>query len=78
MKIRPREAADQASVRAFLAELTAVGYRARQPPFDAFWGARFAIVADPDGNDVGLMSPDAGIPPEMAAAVIARSRSRRA
>ncbi len=38
-------------------ELTAAGYRGRQPPFDAFWGARYAIVADPDGNDVGLMSP---------------------
>ena len=31
--------------------------RPGQPPFDAFWGARYAIVADPDGNDVGLMSP---------------------
>jgi hypothetical protein len=39
------------------AELTSAGYRGRQPPFDAFWGARYAIVADPDGNDVGLMSP---------------------
>jgi len=39
------------------AELTSAGYRGRQPPFDAFWGARWAIVADPDGNDVGLMSP---------------------
>jgi catechol 2,3-dioxygenase-like lactoylglutathione lyase family enzyme len=39
------------------AELTAAGYGGRQPPFDAFWGARYAIVADPDGNDVGLMSP---------------------
>lgn len=38
-------------------ELTAAGYRGRQPPFDAFWGARYAIVADPDGNDIGLMSP---------------------
>jgi catechol 2,3-dioxygenase-like lactoylglutathione lyase family enzyme len=38
-------------------ELTAAGYLGRQPPFDAFWGARYAIVADPDGNDVGLMSP---------------------
>jgi catechol 2,3-dioxygenase-like lactoylglutathione lyase family enzyme len=38
-------------------ELTSAGYRGRQPPFDAFWGARWAIVADPDGNDVGLMSP---------------------
>jgi uncharacterized glyoxalase superfamily protein PhnB len=39
------------------AELTAAGYAGRQPPFDAFWGARYAIVADPDGNDVGLMGP---------------------
>jgi uncharacterized glyoxalase superfamily protein PhnB len=39
------------------AELTTAGYSGRQPPFDAFWGARYAIVADPDGNDVGLMSP---------------------
>ena len=39
------------------AELTSVGYRGRQPPFDAFWGARYAIVDDSDGNDVGLMSP---------------------
>jgi len=38
-------------------ELTAAGYLGRQQPFDAFWGARYAIVADPDGNDVGLMSP---------------------
>jgi len=39
------------------ADLTGAGYAGRQPPFDAFWGARYAIVADPDGNDVGLMSP---------------------
>jgi catechol 2,3-dioxygenase-like lactoylglutathione lyase family enzyme len=38
-------------------ELTAAGYAGRQPPFDAFWGARYAVVADPDGHDVGLMSP---------------------
>ncbi|HZZ89320.1 MAG TPA: VOC family protein [Caulobacteraceae bacterium] len=28
-----------------------------QPPYDTFWGSRYAIVADPDGNPVGLMSP---------------------
>jgi uncharacterized glyoxalase superfamily protein PhnB len=39
------------------AEVTAAGAVGRQPPFDAFWGARYAIVADPDGNDIGLMSP---------------------
>jgi uncharacterized glyoxalase superfamily protein PhnB len=47
-----REAVDERYV-----ELTAAGHVGRQPPFDAFWGARYAIVADPDGNDVGLMSP---------------------
>jgi uncharacterized glyoxalase superfamily protein PhnB len=39
------------------AELTSAGYAGRQPPFDPFWGARWTIVADPDGNDTGLMSP---------------------
>ena len=39
------------------AALTAVGYQGLQPPYDTFWGARYAIVADPDGNDVGIMSP---------------------
>jgi catechol 2,3-dioxygenase-like lactoylglutathione lyase family enzyme len=39
------------------AELTAAGFTGRQPPYDAFWGARYAVVADPDGNDVSLMSP---------------------
>jgi uncharacterized glyoxalase superfamily protein PhnB len=47
-----REAVDEA-----YAELTAAGYQGRQSPFDAFWGGRYAIVADPSGNDVGLMSP---------------------
>lgn len=47
-----REAVDER-----YADLTSAGYAGRQPPFDAFWGARYAIVADPDGNDVGLMSP---------------------
>ncbi len=47
-----REAVDERYTK-----LTAVGYASRQPPYDAFWGARYAIVQDPDGNDVGLMSP---------------------
>jgi catechol 2,3-dioxygenase-like lactoylglutathione lyase family enzyme len=38
-------------------ELTAAGYEGRQPPYDAMWGSRYAIVEDPDGNDVGIMSP---------------------
>ncbi len=39
------------------ATLTAAGYRGHQRPYDAFWGARYAIVGDPDGNAFGLMSP---------------------
>jgi uncharacterized glyoxalase superfamily protein PhnB len=38
-------------------ELTEAGYRGRQRPYDAFWGSRYAIVDDPEGNGVGLMSP---------------------
>jgi catechol 2,3-dioxygenase-like lactoylglutathione lyase family enzyme len=38
-------------------ELVAAGYGASQEPYDTFWGARYAVVFDPDGNPVGLMSP---------------------
>ena len=38
-------------------EMTAAGYRGLQAPWDAFWGARYAVVEDPDGVAVGLMSP---------------------
>ncbi len=38
-------------------DLVEAGYRGQQPPYDAFWGARYAIVEDPDGNAVGIMSP---------------------
>lgn len=51
------------------AELVEAGYSGHQPPYDAFWGARYAVVDDPDGNFVGLMSPsdDAhkSTPPEL-------------
>lgn len=38
-------------------ELLAAGHRGRREPFDAFFGARYSIVEDPDGRPVGLMSP---------------------
>jgi catechol 2,3-dioxygenase-like lactoylglutathione lyase family enzyme len=47
-----REAVDRT-----YADLTGAGHRGHQAPYDAFWGSRYAIVADPDGNLVGLMSP---------------------
>jgi uncharacterized glyoxalase superfamily protein PhnB len=36
--------------------IVGAGYEAHLAPHDAFWGARYAIVRDPDGNHVGLMS----------------------
>jgi catechol 2,3-dioxygenase-like lactoylglutathione lyase family enzyme len=37
--------------------MTNAGYRGLQEPVDAFWGARYAIIEDPDGIAVGVMSP---------------------
>lgn len=37
--------------------LRSAGHGIAQPPVDAFWGSRFAVVVDPDGNHVGIMSP---------------------
>jgi catechol 2,3-dioxygenase-like lactoylglutathione lyase family enzyme len=38
-------------------DMMEAGYRGLQEPQDAFWGARYAIIEDPDGIAVGLMSP---------------------
>jgi catechol 2,3-dioxygenase-like lactoylglutathione lyase family enzyme len=48
---------DAAAVDALHAELTAAGYRSELAPFDAFWGQRYAVVLDPDGNGVDLFAP---------------------
>jgi catechol 2,3-dioxygenase-like lactoylglutathione lyase family enzyme len=45
------------AVDACFVALVGAGHRAHQVPFDAFFGARYAIVDDPDGNPVGLTSP---------------------
>jgi len=39
-------------------DLTGAGHHGHQPPYDAFWGGRYAIVDDPDGHSVGIMSPN--------------------
>jgi catechol 2,3-dioxygenase-like lactoylglutathione lyase family enzyme len=36
--------------------LTADGYGSHKAPWDAFWGQRYAIVLDPDGNAVDLFA----------------------
>ena len=37
-------------------------YAGHKEPWDAFWGQRYAIVHDPDGNAVDLFSPLATSP----------------
>jgi uncharacterized glyoxalase superfamily protein PhnB len=38
-------------------KLTGAGHRGHMPPWDAFWGQRYAIVTDPDGNHISLFAP---------------------
>ncbi len=45
-----------AAVDATYARLVAAGAGEYAPPWDAFWGQRFARVTDPDGNVVSLFA----------------------
>jgi catechol 2,3-dioxygenase-like lactoylglutathione lyase family enzyme len=47
----------RAAVDDVFRDMTSAGYRGLQEPVDAFWGARYAILEDPDGIAVGVMSP---------------------
>jgi len=47
----------RAEVDRLYGELTGAGHRSHLAPHDAFWGARYAEVDDPDGNVVGFQSP---------------------
>jgi catechol 2,3-dioxygenase-like lactoylglutathione lyase family enzyme len=54
-----------ADVDAAWERLTGMGFHGETAPFDAFWGQRYAILHDPDGNGVDLFaalpsSPDHG------------------
>lgn len=48
---------DRERVDALYRELLDRGGTAGQPPMDAFWGSRYAVVVDPDGTRIGLKSP---------------------
>jgi catechol 2,3-dioxygenase-like lactoylglutathione lyase family enzyme len=43
-----------AEVDATYAEMVAAGYKGHKEPWDAFWGMRYAVLHDPDGNGVDL------------------------
>jgi catechol 2,3-dioxygenase-like lactoylglutathione lyase family enzyme len=44
-------------VDAVVAAVEGAGHGILQPPHDAFFGSRYAVVEDPDGNAVGIMGP---------------------
>ena len=46
-----------ADVDATYDRVIAAGHRGKTPPWDAFWGQRYATVLDPDGNQVDLFAP---------------------
>jgi catechol 2,3-dioxygenase-like lactoylglutathione lyase family enzyme len=49
--------ATPADVDALYADLVGAGYEGHLEPWDAFWGMRYAVVHDPDGNGVDLAAP---------------------
>jgi len=44
-------------VDATYAKVVGAGHRGVKEPWDAFWGQRYAIVADPDGTHISLFAP---------------------
>ncbi|MFC7010232.1 VOC family protein [Streptomyces viridiviolaceus] len=44
-------------VDALYEELTGAGCHGELKPWDAFWGQRYAVLNDPDGNGVDLFAP---------------------
>jgi catechol 2,3-dioxygenase-like lactoylglutathione lyase family enzyme len=46
-----------AEVDKLYGELAAAGYEGHKEPWDAFWGMRYAVLHDPDGNSVDLFCP---------------------
>lgn len=45
---------DPAGVDTMYEQLIAAGHKSHLAPWDAFWGQRYAVVHDPDGNSVDL------------------------
>ena len=45
-----------ADVDATYARVIAAGFESHKEPWDAFWGQRYAVVTDPDGNHVDLFA----------------------
>ncbi|MGH3720348.1 MAG: VOC family protein [Pseudonocardiaceae bacterium] len=52
---------DPAAVDGAYTELTEAGYHGEHPPWDAFWGQRYAVVHDPNSVSVDLFAPLPGV-----------------
>lgn len=52
------EVATREGVDGLYGDLVQAGYAGQQEPFDAPWGRRYAVIEDPDGNAIGLMSAE--------------------
>jgi predicted lactoylglutathione lyase len=52
VNLSTREAVDDTHAR-----VVAAGHTSSVEPWDTFFGARYAIVCDPDGHRIGLKSP---------------------
>lgn len=48
--------AEGSTVDEIYERMTSAGHPSQQEPCDAEWGARFAVVTDPEGNAVGIQS----------------------
>ena len=48
---------DPAEVDSTYADLVGRGDEGHLAPWDVFWGMRYAVVLDPDGNAVDLFAP---------------------
>lgn len=46
-----------AEVDAAYAAMVDAGHAGHKKPWDAFWGMRYAVLTDPDGNAVDLFAP---------------------
>ena len=51
------ECGSVAEVDQVYASLVGAGFESDAAPWDAFWGQRYAIVKDPDGNSTSIYAP---------------------
>lgn len=50
--------ASAAEVDELYQKVTGAGHQGHKAPWDAFWGQRYAVVVDPDGNLIDLFAPN--------------------